>query len=543
MSAFDRLYRILSRRQVTGGSRALASTASNDTTGPAGTTFADVIREHAQIRPQASALSFEGVTWTFADLHARSSRAANALRAEGVQAGDRVAVLTKNRAEFFELIFACSKIGAILVGLNWRLAPAELDAIVNDAKPTIAIVGPDEQHLLTAKARGVAGLRRVVVLGAEYDSWRASATPDDPGHDGAPDDVILLLYTSGTTGLPKGAMLTNEGMSYTRRLAAEAWGMGSDSVNLVAMPMFHIGGCGYGTSTMMVGGHTVLMREVNPATAVELISKYRVTHTFFVPAVVQALLQVPGIEKADLSSMQLLMYGASPIGDVLLRRAIDVLKCNFMQAYGMTESSGTVVVLNPDEHDPDGPRADLLRSCGRALPWVESRIIDPNSLQDVERGKVGEIWLRSGMIMKGYWNQPEATREAIVEGGWFRTGDAAYQDEQGYLYLYDRFKDMIISGGENIYPAEVENVLNGHPAVREVGVIGIPHQRWGETPMAVVVLRAGTTADSNELIAFTRERLAHYKCPTAVTFSDTLPRNASGKLLKREMRRTFMADR
>jgi acyl-CoA synthetase (AMP-forming)/AMP-acid ligase II len=281
------------------------------------------------------------------------------------------------------------------------------------------------------------------------------------------------------------------------------------------------------------------MREVNPAKAVELIARYRVTHTFFVPTVVQALLQVPGIEGADLSSMQLLMYGASPIGDVLLRRALDLLKCNFMQAYGMTESSGTVVVLNPEDHDPDGPRVALLRSCGRALPWVELRIIDPNSLKDAEPGKVGEIWLRSRMIMKGYWNKPEATREAIVDGGWFRTGDAAYLEDQGYVFLYDRFKDMIISGGENIYPAEVENALIAHPAVQEVGVIAIPHERWGETPMAVVVLRPGHAADSTELIEFTRGRLAHYKCPTAVTFADTLPRNASGKLLKREMRRLF----
>lgn len=501
-------------------------------------TFANVIREHASVRPHASALTFEGKTVNFAELHERSSRAANALRSEGVKAGDRVALLTKNRSEFFELIIACSKIGAVLVGLNWRLAPAELSAIVDDARPSLAIVGPEEQRLLDDKARSV--VRRVIVLGAEYDAWRDAAPSDDPGHTGAPDDMILLLYTSGTTGLPKGVMLTNEGMSYTRRLASESWGMGPDSVNLVAMPLFHIGGSGYGSSTMMVGGHTVLMREVDPVAAVDLISKHRVTHTFFVPTVVQSLLRVPGIERADLSSMQLLMYGASPIGDVLLRRALALLKCKFMQAYGMTETSGTVVVLNPEEHDPDGPRAELLRSCGRPLPWVELRIIDPTSLKDVAPGEVGEIWLRSRMVMKGYWNKPAATAEAIKDGNWFRTGDAAYQDKEGFVFLFDRFKDMIISGGENIYPAEIENVLNAHPAIQEVGVIGIPHERWGETPMAVVVLRQGASASRDELIKFTRERLAHYKCPTAVAFADSLPRNASGKLLKREMRDLYV---
>ena len=499
-------------------------------------TFAEIIREHAATRPQASALSFEGATWSFADLHELSSKAANALLSEGVRPGDRVAVLTKNRSEFFELIVACSKIGAILVGLNWRLAPAELSAIVADATPVIAIVGPDEQSLLDGAAR--TKMRRVVTLGADYDAWRGAASSSDPGHAGAPDDVILLLYTSGTTGLPKGVMLTNDNMSYTRRLAAESWGMGPGSVNLVAMPMFHIGGCGYGSGTMMAGGHTVLMREVNPAVAVELISRHRVTHAFFVPTVVQALLQVPGIESADLSSMQLLMYGASPIGDMLLRRALGLLKCRFMQAYGMTEAAGTVVVLDPEDHDPDGPRAPLLRSCGRALPWVELRVIDPDTLGDVVTGEVGEIWLRSGMVMKGYWNRPEATAEAVVDG-WFRTGDAAYQDGDGYVFLFDRFKDMIISGGENIYPAEIENALNSHPAVQEVGVIGIPHERWGETPLAVVVLRPGAQAAGDDLIAFTRGRLAHYKCPTVVAFTETLPRNASGKLLKRDMRQLY----
>ena len=502
-------------------------------------TFAEIIREHARERPNAPALTFEDNTWNFAEFHARSSRVANALLREGVEPGDRVAVLTKNRAEFFELICACSKIGAILLGLNWRLAPLEISAIVGDATPTIIFVGPEEAAILNDDTRAVASLKSAIMFGAQFDAWRDTAPAADPGHVGAAEDVMLILYTSGTTGLPKGVMLSNEGMSYTRRLAEEAWGMGPRSVNLVAMPMFHIGGSGYGTSVMMAGGHTVLMREVNPAKAIELIQRRRVTHTFFVPTVVQALLQVPGVETADLSSMELLMYGAAPMGDVLLRRALDVLKCNFMQAYGMTESSGTVVVLDPIDHDPGGPRANLLRSVGRALPWVELRVVDPRTTRDAEIGAIGEIWLRSPMVMKGYWGKPHETAEAIVEGGWLRTGDAAYLDAEGYVFLFDRFKDMIISGGENIYPAEVENAMIAHPAVKEVGVIGMPHERWGETPMAIVVLKPGALAAEKELIEFTRGRLAHYKCPTIVTFAQALPRNASGKLLKREMRRMF----
>jgi long-chain acyl-CoA synthetase len=503
-------------------------------------TFAQIIREHAQHRPEAPALSFEGTTWSFADLHRLSSRSAQALHAAGVKAGDRVALLTKNRAEFYELLFACSKIGAILVGLNWRLAAGEIEAIVADAKPTVALLGPDEEKLFNASSRATPGLNQIVVFGSEFDAWRSDSALD-PGHIGHGDDVALLMYTSGTTGLPKGVMLTNANMAFTRKLG-ETWGMGPHSVNLVAMPMFHVGGTGYGTSTMMVGGHTVLMKEVNPAVAIDLIARYKVTHTFFVPAVVQSLLLTPGIEKADFSSLQLLMYGASPIGDVLLKQALAVLKCNFMQAYGMTETAGTVLDLPPTDHEPEGPRSGLLKSCGKAYPWVNLRIIDPTTLSDVKVGEVGEIWLQSGMVMKGYWNKPDATADAIQDGGWLRTGDAAYQDAQGYVYMFDRFKDMIISGGENIYPAEVENAMNAHPAVKEVGVIGVPHARWGETPMAIVVVRTGHSVEPADLIAFTRDRLAHYKCPTSVVLANELPRNASGKLLKRELRRLYHTD-
>jgi long-chain acyl-CoA synthetase len=251
------------------------------------------------------------------------------------------------------------------------------------------------------------------------------------------------------------------------------------------------------------------------------------------------LLRVPGIEQADLSSLQLLMYGAAPIGDVLLSKAMEVLQCQFMHAYGMTEAAGTVVVLPPADHALDGPKAALLKSCGRALPWVDLRVIDPNSMTDAAQGQPGEIWLRSPMMTPGYWNAPKPTAEAITQDGWFRTGDAAYLDAEGYVFLFDRFKDMIISGGENIYPAEIENVLNAHEGIHECGVIGVAHEKWGETPLAVIVRQDGAEISTQEIIAFCRARLAHYKCPTQVAFAETLPRNASGKLLKHEMRKVF----
>jgi long-chain acyl-CoA synthetase len=422
------------------------------------------------------------------------------------------------------------------------LAPTEIQAIVQDAQPKVIIVSAAEEALLTDTCRKLSCIKRIVVLGEDFDGWRKAAADSDPGHSGAPDEVALLLYTSGTTGLPKGVMLTNQSMSFTPRLAAESWGMDADSVNLVAMPMFHIGGCGYGSSTMTVGGHTILLREVNPVRIIEVIAKHKVTHTFLVPTVVQAVLEVPHVKEADLSSMQLLMYGAAPMGDVLLRRAIDVLGCQFMQAYGMTETAGTVVVLPPEDHEPQGPRAALLSSVGRVLPWVDMRVVDPQTKSDMPTGQVGEIWLRSAMVMQGYWNKPQDTAETLLEDGWLRTGDAAYLDADGYIYLFDRFKDLIISGGENIYPAEIENILNGHPAILEVAVIGMPHPRWGESPRAVVVLRQDMQATEQALISYTRGHLAHYKCPTSVVFTTQLPRNASGKLLKRELRRVYLEE-
>ena len=498
--------------------------------------FADVLRKHANERPSAPALTFKGNTQDFSTLHEASSRTGNALSGLNVGPGDRVAVISRNRPEMFELIYACNKIGAILAPFNWRLSAREIEQILTDCDASLVIVDDTGESLLPT-----AGVEIPVVrLGAEFNAMRTSAPAHDPGGTSAPDDTALILYTSGTTGLPKGVMLSNRAMSYTRDLAA-AWDMTERSVNLVSMPLFHIGGCGYGSSTMLVGGHTVLMADVDVNEILALIPRHAVTHTFLVPAVVQALLGAPGVADADLASLELLMYGAAPMGDVLLRRAMDTLNCEFMHAYGMTESAGTVVILEPESHDPDGPNSLLLNSCGRALPWVELCVVDPGTGISAEAGVVGEIWLRTPMLTHGYWRNETATAEAFTDDGWFRTGDAAYLDEAGHVFLFDRFKDMIISGGENIYPAEIENVLNGHPAVAEVGVIGVTHEKWGETPLAVVVCSENHAVEAEELIAYTRDNLATYKCPSRIVFADQLPRNASGKLLKHEMRRIYKA--
>jgi len=288
---------------------------------------------------------------------------------------------------------------------------------------------------------------------------------------------------------------------------------------------------------------SVILRDLDPAALIKMIPEHGITHAFVVPAVLQFLLMVPGAADADYSSLRVVVYGASPISEEVLARSVELLGCKFWQAYGLTETTGAIVNLSPEDHDPSGPRRHLLRSCGLPGPGVELRLVDPDTGTEVATGDVGEIWVRSPQVMKGYWHNDEATREAIDDDGWFRSGDAGYLDADGYLYIHDRVKDMIVSGGENVYPAEVENVLMDHPAIADVAVIGVPHDRWGETAKAVVVRAAGTDATPEEIIAYSQERLAKFKCPTSVDFVEALPRNPSGKVLKKDLREPYWAGR
>jgi long-chain acyl-CoA synthetase len=310
-------------------------------------------------------------------------------------------------------------------------------------------------------------------------------------------------------------------------------------VNLVPSPLFHVGGIGYALTALGQGGHTVLPPRADPATMLRLIEVHRVTHAFLVPTLVAALTEQAEVDNPELSSLQVIAYGAAPMTETLLLRAMTTLRCAFLGVYGMTETAGSVTALPPDDHDPGGPRAGLLRSIGRALPWHEVRVFDPASGAPVPAGQVGEIWVRSGQNTPGYWGLPAETAEVLTEAGWLRTGDAAYTDADGYLYLHDRIKDLIISGGENVYPAEVENALASHPGVAEVAVIGVASKRWGETVKALAVPARSATPTATELIDHARSRLAHYKCPTSVEFLDELPRNASGKIAKTTLREQY----
>ena len=510
--------------------------------------IAGIVRTHAANQPTNVALVQGDRTQTWGQLYERSCKVANALKAAGVGPQDRVAFLDKNGIDHFEVFFACGLLNAVSVDINWRLAPPEVAYIVNDSHAKVLIVGPDFVPVLDAIAGDITNTKTIVVIGGHskfpsYEEFSNSGASTDPGVESAPEDVAFQLYSSGTTGRPKGVMLTNTNFFALIPFAAEIWKFTDRTVNLVAMPLFHIGGGGWATAGMALGAKSIIVRDVNPAELVSLVGQHRITHGFLVPALLQFMLMVPDVDKADYSSLELIAYGASPISEEVLAASMKTFKTNFMQVYGLTETTGATTILMPEDHDLTGPKRKLLRSCGKIVPGMTLRVVDSETGNDMPVGEVGEIWVKGGQVMKGYWNMAEETAKSINSDGWFKTGDAAYLDEDGYVYIFDRVKDMIVSGGENVYPAEVENALMAHPAIADVAVIGVPDEKWGEVPKAMVVRKPDVAVTEDEIIAFAKERLAGFKCPKSVNWVDALPRNPSGKILKKDLRAPFWEGR
>jgi acyl-CoA synthetase (AMP-forming)/AMP-acid ligase II len=512
-------------------------------------TLGDVPRHHAKARPNQIALSFEGRETTFAELDANSNRAVGALLAAGLKKGDRVCYLGKNSDHYFELLFAVMKAGAVIAPIGWRLSADEVAYIIDDAQSSLLFVGPECIEVGEVAAAKSASRPAIIAMepGAHahpvYEAWRNAHSDDDRRIDVAAGDTALLLYTSGTTGRPKGVMLTSANILRSRRALSEAkmgwneWQEGE--VSYCAMPIAHIGGTGWCLVGLINGVKNVVARDFNPMEALEVIPRERIAKMFMVPAALQFVIRMPRAREIDYSSLTHILYGASPMPVDLLRECMEVFGCGFVQQYGMTETTGTVTYLPPQDHDPKGNQR--MRSAGLPMPGVEMAIFDAQGKR-LGPNEIGEIATRSAANMKGYWRKDDATASTIDGDGWLRTGDAGYIDEDGYVFIQDRIKDMIITGGENVYPAEVENAVHGHPHVAEVAVIGVPDETWGESVKAIVVPKPGVTPDAEDIIAFARSRIAHFKAPRSVDFLATpLPRSTSGKILRRELREPFWA--
>ncbi|GAA3207891.1 AMP-binding protein [Actinocorallia longicatena] len=496
------------------------------------TSVPDLLRVVAAKHPETTAVTGDGREITYGELSARSDRVADVLAR--LPAGSRVGYVDRNATEYFELLFGAAKAGVVLVPLNFRLSRAELRWILADAEVSLVVAGAEHLDDLAGLAVPVIG------VGPSYETWLEGGTALDPRREAAGDELLVLMYSSGTTGRPKGVHITAAGLAAAVELFGACFDVGPDSVSLVPIPYFHIAGAGWALITLARGGTLVQTREPTPFSMLDQLVGHRVTHTAMVPAVIQIMCELPAAKDADFSALRQIVYGASPISEPLLERAVALFGAEFFQSYGLTETIGVTTLLGPDQHRPDNPVAGRLRSAGKAVPGIEVAVADLVTGEFAETGVVGEVVTRGPSVTTGYWRNPEATEAAFLPGGWLRTGDAGSMDADGYLYLHDRLKDMIVSGGENVYPAEVESVLAGHPSVLECAVIGVPSDRWGETPLAVVVRRPGAPeATSQEVIAWLRERLAHFKCPTAVEFAAELPRNASGKILKRELRKPW----
>jgi acyl-CoA synthetase (AMP-forming)/AMP-acid ligase II len=512
-------------------------------------TLADVLRLQGQIRGDATALVFEGHSTSFRTLDRHSNAVANGLMALGVQRHERVAYLGKNSDVFIELLFGAIKAGVVMAPVNWRLAGPEIAFIVEDCKAAILFVGPEFVEQVRDLQSQLPGVRFFMTTegGAsewqDFRSWRDAQNDRDPDTPLGKNEVAIQLYTSGTTGKPKGAMLSHDNFLSLLRIAEQDtpdWNKWTeDDVSLVAMPIFHIGGVGWAVYGLYHGAKSVIAREFDPTKVLDFFERFGISKLFLVPAAMQFIVRQPRAREMDFSRLRYILYGASPIPAALLKECIAVFGCGFVQMYGMTETTGTIVVLAPEDHVAD--RA-CIRSAGKALPGVEIAILDANN-QPLPVGEVGEIATRSGSNMVGYWNLPDATARTLDADNWLRTGDAGYLDADGYLYIHDRIKDMIISGGENIYPAEVESAICDHPDVAEVAVVGVPDEVWGEAVKAMVVLKPGKCLSATELIGFTRQRIAGFKTPKTIDFIAALPRNASGKILRRHLRDPYWEGR
>jgi len=488
------------------------------------------VLRRATLNPERIALIFEEEKISFAKLADRVRRQATLLREAGVCAGDRVGYLGFNHPAFFETLFAANALGAIFVPLNFRLTAEELTFIINDAG-IHTLVADDALRPVVEQARPQLCCRQYFSSESEADNWRhlnserAAAQPVVDIASADEHDICLIMYTSGTTGLPKGAMLTHGNILWNNINAMMAFGGSRDDVVLTAAPVFHIGALNVMClNCFQLGATVALLRSFDPGQVLADFERYKATHMFGAPAMFLFMSQQPQFAETDLSSIKMLLCGGAPV-PVPLIELYGERGINFSQAYGLTETAPFACGLSEEW------ASKKLGSAGQPPLFTEVRIVDDTN-KLVPAGTKGEICIRGPNVMKGYWNRPEATAEAIDEMGWFHSGDIGYMDEDGFVFICDRIKDMVISGGENVYPAEVEGILYKHDAIAEVAVIGLPDEKWGEAVTAIVVLNEGQTLTLEALREFATDHLARYKIPLRLHIIDALPRNPAGKVLK-----------
>ncbi len=504
----------------------------------------ELVARNARRYPDKVGLHYAGCNLTYRELNERVNRVANALADQGIRKGDRVAIMTRNCPEFVETYLAAGKMGAVTVPINYRLAPGEVEYIVSNAEAS-ALLFEDEYAEVTEHARSKRhGMLNVCVGDApsgflSFANFAGRGAPDEPEEDVTEEDLSLIMYTSGTTGFPKGAMLTHRNvLANTVNMLLTDHSSEADKV-LVACPLYHLAGFAPLMCHLYIGASSVLLHQFDPVDVLEAIQRERATYSLLVPAMINFCTQVPEIDSYDLSSMRIIAYGAAPIAVSVLKEGLAKFGCRFLQYYGLTESSPMLTRLLPEDHIPDGKPAEVerLKSAGKPIVNVDVRVVDEQD-REVPVGVVGEIIARGANVMRGYWNMPGETARTM-RGGWLHTGDLARVDEDGFIYIVDRANDAIISGGENIYPAEIERVIDNHPSVLESAAFGVPDERWGEAVMAAVVLKPGEIVAAEDIIAFCKENMASYKKPKYVEFIDALPRNASGKILKRVLREKY----
>ncbi|MEM9122715.1 MAG: long-chain-fatty-acid--CoA ligase [Pseudomonadota bacterium] len=516
--------------------------------------FHDIFEHQGGSMPDRVALVDATRQWTYAEANSEANRIANALLGAGLTKGDRFGYLSKNTADMLMMYMAASRIGVVPVPLNYRLAPPEWSFIIANAGVKLLIAQdeyvngidkvrtelPSVEHWF-ALAPGAAPANAPPAGWADYRTWVAGASPTKPQADVAPGDVFYQMYTSGTTGLPKGVLVThaNYASCILQTSASFETLPASGRRALIIPPIYHAGALFVTAFALARGLSLNIMADFDPHAVVDTIEREDIVFLFMVPAMIQACLtQVPEVDSRDFSSLESIIYGASPIAEETLRRAMAVLQCDFYQGYGLTETTAILTVLGAEEHRRAlKGEAHLLLAAGRPVAGTDLQLFDEHD-KPVAQGEIGEIVAKGPQIMAGYWDRPEATEKAMA-AGYFHTGDAGSLDAEGYVYIRDRIKDMVVSGGENVYPREIENVLFDHPQLVDAAVIGIPDAKFGERVMAFVVPKSGETIDAEAMIAWCRERLAGYKIPRQIEVIAELPRNASGKVLKRELRAPF----